>query len=48
MRLVSSAHPGQFVRTEIVEPLDLSVIDATRALGVTRPVLSALLDAHAA
>ncbi len=48
MRLVSPAHPGRFIRTEIVEPLDLSVTDAARALGVTRPALSALLNARAA
>lgn len=41
------AHPGGFIRTEIIEPLDLSVTDAAKALGVTRPALSALLNEHA-
>ena len=48
MRLVSPAHPGRFIRTEIMEPLGLSVTDAARALGVTRPALSALLNVRAA
>ena len=31
------------VKSEIIEALELSVTDAARALGVTRPALSALL-----
>jgi len=38
------AHPGQFIRMEIIEPLGLSVTKAAEVLGVTRPALSALLD----
>lgn len=48
MRLVSPAHPGPFIRAEIIDPLKLSVTDAASALGVTRPALSALLNARAA
>jgi addiction module HigA family antidote len=33
---------------EIIEPLELSVTDAAKALGVTRPALSALLNTRAA
>jgi addiction module HigA family antidote len=33
---------------EIIEPLGLSVTEAARILGVTRPALSALLNARAA
>jgi addiction module HigA family antidote len=43
----SPAHAGAFVRSEIIAPLGLSVTDAARALGVTRPALSALLNARA-
>jgi addiction module HigA family antidote len=32
----------------VIEPLGLSVTDAAKALGVTRPALSALLNGHAA
>lgn len=37
-------HPGEFVRTEILEPGDLSVIEAAQSLGVSRPALSAFLN----
>jgi len=40
----SSAHPGDFLKHEILEELELSVTDAARVLGVTRPALSALLN----
>jgi addiction module HigA family antidote len=48
IRMKNPAHPGGFVKSEIVEALDLSVTDAAKALGVTRPALSALLNERAA
>ena len=42
------AHPGQFIRMEVIEPLDLSVTEAAKILGVTRSALSALLNGRAA
>ena len=48
VRMKKPAHPGGFVRGEIIEPLALSVTDAARALGVTRPALSALLNERVA
>jgi addiction module HigA family antidote len=48
IRMKSPAHPGGFVKTEIIEPLGLSVTDAARVLGVTRPALSALLNERSA
>ena len=47
-RLKNPPHPGGFVRTEIVEPLKLSVTDAARALGITRAALSAFLNERSA
>lgn len=47
VRIARPAHPGQFIRMEVIEPLGLSVT-AAKALGVTRPALSALLNGHAA
>ena len=47
IRMKSPAHPGGFVKSEIIEPLGLSVTDAARVLGVTRPALSALLNERA-
>ena len=40
-------HPGQFVRTEIIAPLGLSVKDAAEALGVHRVALSRFLNEQA-
>lgn len=47
IRMKNPAHPGGFVKHEIIEPLELSVTDAAKALGVTRPALSALLNERA-
>ncbi|MEE3504179.1 HigA family addiction module antitoxin [Acidiphilium acidophilum] len=44
IRMKNPTHPGGFVKSEIIEALDLSVTDAARVLGVTRPALSALLN----
>lgn len=43
-RLKTPPHPGSFVRSEIVEPLGLSVTAAAAALGVTRVALSNFLN----
>ncbi|WP_413710066.1 HigA family addiction module antitoxin [Rhizobium sp. Rhizsp82] len=43
----SPTHPGDFLKYEVLEQLELSVTDAARALGVTRPALSALLNERA-
>ena len=40
-------HPGEFIRTEILDPLDLTVTAAARVLGVSRPTLSSLLNGQA-
>ena len=47
IRMARPAHPGQFVKMEILEPLGLTVTAGARALGVTRPALSALLNERA-
>jgi len=47
IRMARPAHPGQFIRMEIIEPLGLSVTKAAEVLGVTRPALSALLNCRA-
>jgi addiction module HigA family antidote len=47
IRMKSPSHPGGFVKTEIIEPLELSVTDAARALGITRAALSAFLNERA-
>ncbi len=47
LRMKNPAHPGGFVKSEIVEAMGLSVTGAASALGVTRPALSALLNERA-
>lgn len=45
MRMLNPPHPGAFIRGEIIEPLGLSVTAAAKALHVSRPALSSLLNA---
>jgi addiction module HigA family antidote len=40
-------HPGSFIRTEILDPLQLTVTAAAQALGVSRVALSSLLNQQA-
>jgi antitoxin HigA-1 len=47
IRMKNPAHPGGFIRHEIIEPLGLSVTGAAEALGVTRATLSTLLNERA-
>ncbi|MDH5588273.1 MAG: helix-turn-helix domain-containing protein, partial [Nitrospirota bacterium] len=44
MRMLNPPHPGDFIRTEIIEPIGLSVTAAAKVLGVSRPTLSSLLN----
>jgi antitoxin HigA-1 len=46
-RIARPSHPGQFVRMEVIEPLGLTVTEAAKALKVTQPALSALLNGRA-
>ena len=48
MRMLDPPHPGSFIRTEVLDPLALSVTAAAEILGVSRPTLSNLLNARAA
>ncbi len=41
------AHPGEFIRHEVLAPHGLSVTAAAQALGVTRAALSTLLNQRA-
>lgn len=45
MPMKTPPHPGEFIRTEIVDAWPLSVTAAAAALGVSRPALSSLLNA---
>ncbi len=47
IRMKTPAHPGGFVKHEIIAALDLTVTGAAEALGVTRAALSAVLNERA-
>lgn len=47
MRMKDPPHPGAFIKTEIIDPLGITVTEAARALRVSRPTLSSLLNGHA-
>ncbi len=47
IRLKNPAHPGGFIKHEIIQPLGLSVTGAAEVLGVTRATLSTLLNERA-
>jgi len=47
MPMKNPPHPGDFIRTEIIDPAGLSVTAAAAALQVSRPALSSLLNSKA-
>ena len=47
MPIKNPPHPGDFIRTEIIEPVGLSVTAAADVLRVSRPALSSLLNGKA-
>ena len=47
MPMKNPPHPGDFIRTEIIEPAGLTVTAAAKALRVSRPALSSLLNGKA-
>ena len=47
MTMHEPPHPGELVREDCLEPLQLSVTVAARALGVSRKTLSLVLNGHA-
>ncbi len=44
---MTPSHPGEFIRTEIVDELGLSISRTAEILGVRRATLSALLNGKA-
>lgn len=47
MSMKNPPHPGDFIRTEMIQPAGLSVTSAAAALKVSRPALSSLLKGKA-
>lgn len=46
-RMLNPAHPGGFVKSEVIGALGLTVTRAAVALGITRAALSAFLNERA-
>lgn len=47
MAMFNPPHPGEVIRTEIIEAHELTVTAAAKVLGVSRQALSAVLNAQA-
>ena len=47
MTMKNPCHPGEIIREEVLEPLGLTVTEASKVLGVARPTLSNLLNENA-
>jgi addiction module HigA family antidote len=47
MKMHNPPHPGEIIRELCLEPLELTITDAAKALGVSRKTLSSILNGHA-
>jgi len=47
MLMHNPPHPGTVIKTLCLEPLELSVTDAAKALGISRKTLSAIINGKA-
>ena len=47
MAMMNPPHPGRSIRENCLAPLELSVTEAARELGVARHTLSRILNGHA-
>ena len=44
---VAPPHPGEYIRSDCLEPLSIPVTRAAKALGVSRKTLSAIVNGRA-
>jgi addiction module HigA family antidote len=47
MKMHNPPHPGEVLKALCLEPLNLTIADAARSLGVSRKTLSAILNGRA-
>ena len=47
MKIHNPPHPGEVLRQLCLEPMNLTVTDAARSLGVSRKALSSILNGRA-
>ena len=46
MPMKNPPHPGEIVKKDCLEPLDLTITEAAEGLGVSRKALSELVNGH--
>ena len=46
MKMYNPPHPGEALRQLCLEPLNLTVTETARSLGVSRKALSSILNGH--
>lgn len=46
MQMHNPPHPGEILKELCLEPVQISVTDAAKALGVSRKTLSAIINGH--
>jgi addiction module HigA family antidote len=46
MKMYNPPHPGEVLRQLCLEPLNLTVTETARSLGVSRKALSSILNGH--
>ena len=46
MPMKNPPHPGEIVRKDCLEPLEVTVTEASEGLGVSRKALSELINGH--
>ena len=47
MRMHKPPHPGEIIKSLCLEPLDISITEAAKALGISRKTLSAIINGRA-
>ncbi len=47
MKMYNPPHPGEIIKELCLEPLNISVTAAAKALGVSRKTLSSIINGHA-
>jgi len=47
MKMKNPPHPGEIVKHECLEALDLTITDGAKALGISRVQLSKVVNGHA-
>jgi antitoxin HigA-1 len=47
MRMHNPPHPGEIIKADCLDPLELSVTEGAKVLGVTRQTLSNLINGRA-